>query len=366
MKTKFYSLKAILERDAQYNIVFGERSNGKTYAALMQGLENYTKKNGEQTAIVRRWDEDFKGKRAAELFSGIVQNGEISRLTNGEWTDVYYYSNRWYLSRKDPDTQKTVSDENPFAYAFALTKGEHDKSSSYPNITTIVFDEFLTRSMYLPDEFVMFMNIVSTIVRYRDNVKIFMLGNTVNKYCPYFAEMGLKHIADMKQGDIDVYTYGESKLKVAVEYADSPNKNKPSDLYFAFDNPKLNMITTGTWEMALYPHCPTKYKPCEIMFKYFIIFDRDVLQCEIVLHDDMLFTFIHRKTTEIKDNENDLIYTPEYSPRPNYRRKITKPETNTEKKIANFFIRDKVFYQDNEIGEIVRNYLGWCKTDSIK
>ena len=32
-----------------------------------------------------------------------------------------------------------------------------------------------------------------------------------------------------------------------------------------------------------------------------------------------------------------------------------------EKKIAIFYTRDKVYYQDNEVGEIVRNYLQWCK-----
>ena len=36
-----------------------------------------------------------------------------------------------------------------------------------------------------------FMNVLSTIIRDRENIKIFMLGNTVNKYCPYFDEMGL-------------------------------------------------------------------------------------------------------------------------------------------------------------------------------
>ena len=31
---KFYSLTPILQKEAQYNIIFGERSNGKTYAIL--------------------------------------------------------------------------------------------------------------------------------------------------------------------------------------------------------------------------------------------------------------------------------------------------------------------------------------------
>ena len=59
MKQKFYNLKNILTKDAQYNIIFGERSNGKTYAVEKYAIERYAK-TGEQLAIVRRWDEDFK------------------------------------------------------------------------------------------------------------------------------------------------------------------------------------------------------------------------------------------------------------------------------------------------------------------
>ena len=98
--------------------------------------------------------------------------------------------------------------ETPFAFGFAITSQEHDKSTSYPNVRTILYDEFLTRNAYIPDEFVLFCNVLSTVIRQRDDVKIFMLGNTVNKYCPYFKEMGLNNITKQKQGTIDIYKYG--------------------------------------------------------------------------------------------------------------------------------------------------------------
>lgn len=357
-KQKFYSLKTILSKDAQYNIIFGERSNGKTYSVLKYGLEKFCK-TGEQTAIVRRWSEDFKGKRGATMYQSLVNNHEIEKLTDGKWTDVYYYSGRWYLCKYNEKDERTVL-EKPISYGFALGSMEHDKSTSYPEITTILFDEFLTRTMYLPDEFVLFMNVLSTIIRHRKNVKIFMLGNTVNKYCPYFNEMGLRHIKDMNVGDIDIYTYGDSDLKVAVEYCKPNKQGKESDTYFAFDNPKLNMITGGAWEVNIYPHCPIKYAPKDIKFTYFIIFDGEILQCEIIMKDNNNFTFIHRKTSPIKDIEKDLVYSTEYKPLPNWKRKINKPTTELEKKIALYFAKDKVFYQDNDVGEIVRNYLIWC------
>ena len=187
-----------------------------------------------------------------------------------------------------------------------------------------------------------------------------MLGNTVNKYCPYFSEMGLTHVKTMKAGTIDVYHYGDSELTVAVEYTAANKAGKASDLYFAFDNPKLSMITGGAWEIDIYPHCPVHYKPNEVLFTYFIAFAGDILQCEIVQHEDLYFTFVHRKTTEFKDTDHDLIYTTDYDPRPNFKRKINKPRTDIEKKIAEFYTKDKIFYADNETGEIMRNYLIWC------
>ena len=346
-KDIYYSYKKILlqgqEIGAKYFLVFGERSNGKTYGALSIGLngikngKEYLLKgfiqNGSQFAIVRRWRDDFTGKRGASMFDALVADGSIKKWTNGEWTGVYYFSGRWYFARTDEDG-KNVHAETPFAYAFALTQMEHDKSTSYPNIDKIIFDEFLTRGTYLPDEFTLFMNVISTIVRGRDNVSIFMLGNTVNQYCPYFDEMGLSNVKKMKPGNIDVYRYGESGLSLVVEYADTFTKHKKaSDVLFAFNNPRLNMVKNGSWEMDIYPHCPCKYKPKDILYQYFIKFGGDILHAEIINVGDSLFTFIHRKTTPIKDETEDLIYSTEWNEKPNYRRRITKPTTQKERKI---------------------------------
>lgn len=359
MKPKYYSLKRILDKHAHYNMIFGLRSNGKTTAILEHGLKIYCE-TGKQMAYLRRWDIEFMGKRGSQLFADIVNRGVIEKLTRGRWSGVYYYGSKWYLCNYDENGKRDETDATPFCYGFALSTMEHDKSVSYPNITTVFFDEFLSRTQYLTDEFVIFCNVLSTIIRQRKDVTIFMAGNTVTKYCPYFAEMGLSKVKTMQPGTIDVYAYGDSGLTVAVEYAEPNSKGKESDIYFAFNNPKLQMITTGAWEIDLYPHCPVKYVPADVLFTYFILFDGDTLQAEIVSKDDLRFTFIHRKTTELQNPDRDIIFSPEYSARPNWCRKITKPTTEIGKRIAEFFVRDKVFFQDNEIGEIVRSYLQWC------
>lgn len=355
MKTKYYSLKRIKEIHAQYNMIVGERSNGKTFALLDEILQNYFKDH-KQGAIVRRWQDDFKGKRAPAMFAPMVSEGLIYKYSGGQWDRIDYRSGCWYPARYDEQTDTIVRGDEPIAYAFSLSSMEHDKSTSYPNITTIVFDEFLTRGYYLVDEFVLFMNVVSTIVRQRTDVTIYMLGNTVNWSCPYFTEMGIKHIRDMKQGSIDVYEYGESGLKVAVEYCKSIADSKKSNVYFAFDNPRLKMITSGVWELDIYPHLPVKYSNKEIKGIFFICFEGDTLQCEVVQHNGHGFIYIHRKTTPIHDYDHDIIFALNNDYRMNHYQSLIRPRDRISQTIAFLVKQNKVYYQDNEIGEIVRNY----------
>lgn len=356
---QYYDMSNMLKTNAHYMMIFGERSNGKTYAVLQECIKDHFT-TGAQLAIIRRFKDDFTGKRGAQLFEALCYNGVVEQWSNGEYNSIYYYSSRWYMELVKDGVVVNRAPE-PFAYAFSLTSMEHDKGSSYPKIKNIFFDEFMSRTGYLPDEFILFMNTISTIVRQRNDIRIFMAANSVNKTCPYATEMGLTKFKSMKQGDLDVYTYGSSGLKVAIEYSDTPSKSKPSDIYFAFGNPKLQMITgkNGGWEIDIYPHCPLKYSKHDIVCEYFIIWENDILHCEIVMKNNNAFTFVHRKTTPIKD-DNNLVYTVDFSCKNNYRRKINKPTNELEKRIFSFYMTDKIFYQDNEVGEIMRNYLMFC------
>lgn len=360
-KIQYYSSKKIDKENAHYNVIFGERSNGKTYAILRKTIENWFR-NNKQSAIVRRWQDDFKSKRGATMYAALSE--VIKKESNDAFDHVDYYGGRFFMAAwevKASGERVSVRDNVPFAYGFALSAMEHDKSTSYPDIDIILFDEFITRDSYLQDEFILFMNVVSTIVRQRRDVKIYMLGNTVNKFCPYFAEMGLSHVKDMKPGQIDVYTYGESGLLVAVERTGTSTHNKKeSDVYFAFNNPKLKMITHGSWEIDIYPHLMGHFRSGDVLHSYFIIWEGEILQADIVLDDLSFYTYIHRKTTEIKNPDSDIIFQIEPDKRYNYYKNLKKPTDNISKKIANFFRSYKVFYQDNEVGEIVRNYLQWC------
>ena len=357
---KYYNLNAILKTNSTYNVIIGERSNGKTYASLKYGVEQYFK-NGSQIAIIRRWQSDIKGNRASEVFKALLANDEIHKISKGEYEGIHYYGGKYYLCNYGDDGKALYNENDVIAYPFSLSDTEHNKSISYPDIKTIIFDEFLTRQVYLPDEFILFMNTISTIVRNRTDVKIFMLGNTVNRYSPYFDEMGLKNVRNQTQGSIDLYKYGTSTLQVAVEYCKSTGKSKKNSFYFAFDNPKLEMIKTGAWELDIFPHCPIKYKPKDILFTYFIEFGGDLFQCEIVNKDNHIFTFIHEKTTPLKNTDKDLIYSLDFNPKINYNRNIYHAHNEITKKIRSFYVLEKIYYQDNNVGNTISNYLKACK-----
>ena len=361
--SKFYTTAKIDKKNAVYNVIYGERSNGKTYALLLKALKNYIK-TGEQFAYIRRWKEDVTGKRASLVFAAINANDEVSKLTNGAFKAVYYLAGKFYLANYDDKGKALFSDFDALGHLFALSDNEHNKSTSYPKITTIIFDEFLTNRLYLPDEFMLFMNTLSTIIRKRDDVKIYMLGNTVNKYNPYFTEMGLTNALTMKQGTIDLYKYGVSPLTVAVEYCNSltdkasvENKAK----YFAFNNPKLEMITGGKWELDIYPHLPVKYTPKHILLTFFILFNGDIYQGEIIAIDETVFIYIHLKTTELQNPDKDLIFSLEPNHKPNYHTTVFKTLPRLGNRLALLFTTSKVFYQNNDVGNAISNFLKLSK-----
>ncbi|MBQ1573919.1 MAG: phage DNA encapsidation protein [Clostridiales bacterium] len=344
----------------KYYMVYSLRSNGKSYSVLEYILKRYLEGKG-QGAIIRRYDMDFKNKRGGAMFAPLIENGLIELYSAGRYNGVKYMAGEFTLYHRNEEGEVDLVDSTPFCYGFSLTGNEHDKSTGYPNVTTIFFDEFIARDGYLVDEFVLLCGQISTIFRRKSEDRIvIMCGNTINPYNPYFEEMGITHARKQKPGTVDIYEYGESGLKVCCQYAEKPTEKYDSDVFFAFNNPKLHMITDGQWELSIYPHCPIKYRPKDIKFVYFIRFKENLLQAEVVMQGPHNFTYIHKKTTELQDPEHDLVFDTQENSLYSYGRRMTAPANGIQQKIAWYFKADKVFYQDNLTGEIVRNYIEWC------
>ena len=254
-KIKWYSLDNILKKQGQYYVILGERSNGKSYAMNKYMIDRFFQ-NGEEFAYVKRYEEDIKRKYMNEVFTPLQ---DYIRETYEH--EIKFYQGKFLVYPMD--TEGKLSQCRTIGTAFSLANVNRTKGTSYPNITTILFEEFMSIDCcYLPDELNLFLNLVSTIVRYRTNVKVFMLANTISKFSPYLSALGLK-AHRLNKGEIVSKTYGDKKgfkTKFIIERTENVNvfdneDNKNKVVYNVFGNSRVgSMITSGEFETHAYPH----------------------------------------------------------------------------------------------------------------
>lgn len=354
---EWYSTKEIDKLDASFNIIFGERSNGKTFALLDKSLENFFTKNGEQFAYIRRFDTEIKQRQMRNLFNGIRKEKRVEFWSNGEYDSVGYYSGEFFITNSENDRKKKT-----IGYAFALNTYERDKGARFEEVTTIIFDEFMTRNRELPNEFVLFENVIKTILGNRTNAKVYLLANTVSRTTSYFEEFGVYNAWKMQQGTIELYKYGEAKQKTAVEFCYNTAKNSESnETFFAFNNPQLDMIKSGVWEMEIYPHIKKTIEKDEIINKFYVNFKQYRLQINLVVRNNgTTFCYAHNyKYNEFPDDR--IIFDMNADENPLVQKSMFKTEFPAVKTIAKLYNLDKWFYSTNEVGEAVRS---WIKESS--
>lgn len=354
----YYDYKDIDAQDAVYNLIIGQRSNGKTYGICKKIVDAYIN-HGLPSAYIRRLDEMLKSSVAEDLFKPLAEY--IDKISQKRYNGVIYYNRAYYMVRYAEDAngvmQRVAKDPTPFCRTYAINVAENSKGADRGAVKYIVFDEFITRKNYITNEFVHFQNLLSSIIRDRDNVKIYMLANTVNQYCPYFAEMGLKEIDTMQQGEIAVYKVGQTKTKIAVEYCATASATRKVSKYFAFDNPQLQMITNGAWEVALYRKAPDMAK-YDIIFSFFISFSGKLVQGDIYDYEGYPIIVYHLKTTPLQHPDRDIIYYEDtIDSNPLHCITLNDGTTRAHKMIKHLITTNKTFYAGNVVGEIVNNWL---------
>ena len=364
----FFDIRNLIKEvpDAQYYMVYGERSNGKTYSSLSYAMEKYVE-TGEQFVYIRRLSESVRATYMRLLFNGMRKTGELRKWLNRVgYDDIEFYSGAfWPLVTSESGKMERV--KTPIGYTMSINTWETAKGGSIPDATTLIFDEFLTRKYYLPNEPVLFENLVSSIVRENANAKIIMLANTVSWQSPYFTEWGIGHIRGQKQGTYDIYQSNDGGRKIVVCYTEHRGA-KQSDIYFNFDNPRSRMIIEGSWETAMYPRIPdsldgwTKGEP-----SYIQCADGSTVKLEPAqTPDGMAVLLCWEGSKSLVTSEfpyvdqrykNRIIYTDFFVPAANVKMAITKHTDKYSQFVLNCFKQGRVFYANNTVGENVRNYL---------
>jgi len=165
-KSLYYNPNKMLSYNRILNFIIGARGIGKSYAMKVHPIKRFLK-HGEQIIYLRR----FKG--------------ELKKITN-------YFND---VAQEFPEHEFKVKgrqmfiDGKLFGWAIPLSAWQSEKSNAYPNVTTIIFDEFIRekdKSGYLPNEVEALLNLMDTVFRTRENVRCVCLSNSVSVVNPYF------------------------------------------------------------------------------------------------------------------------------------------------------------------------------------
>lgn len=175
----YYDLNKVKSYNKFINMIIGQRSIGKTYAVKREVISRYIKGKGKFVYMRRTGTQidDLKEPDGEDKFTKDIQKA----FPNHE---LGFKGNKFYC------------DGEVMGYAIPITKPGSLRGSSYEDVTTIFFDEFISigtpDDRYRPNEFEDFLNILDTIIRTRDNAKVYMVANPYSLVNPYFTGWGLE------------------------------------------------------------------------------------------------------------------------------------------------------------------------------
>lgn len=184
----YYDIGRLLSYSELYKIAVGQRGNGKTFQAKLQGVKKFLK-NGYQFMYVRRYKTEHKNIK--KFFDDLVIENN-KRIAKGK-TPFFPKDTKFEVvgSWKDGSGVFKINDKVA-GYWVTLSIQLTFKSTPFPLVTMLVFDEFLIKKgtyHYLAEEVSDFEDLVETVFRDRDGPEIvgaIMLSNKISWYNPYF------------------------------------------------------------------------------------------------------------------------------------------------------------------------------------
>lgn len=171
---RFVDYNHIISYNALLNFIVGQRSGGKTYGWKKYAIIHYLK-TGNQFIYLRRYKSDLK--TVNKFFDDIINDEEIKKKE----LDLEVKGRKFYINNKE------------CGYACALSSQQSYKSTPYPFVDNIGFDEFIAKpngyARYIPDEVNEYKEFYETVARIgtdHPEVKMFFLGNLWSVVNPYF------------------------------------------------------------------------------------------------------------------------------------------------------------------------------------
>lgn len=179
-KHPYYDYAKLLSYNATYNFLVGGRGLGKTFGAKKKAIRDALTK-GEQFVLLRRYKTELATAR--NTFFADIQVAGLFPDYDFKTMGMYALASPVALRDEKKRPWTTIG------FFCALSLGQTYKGSSFPNVKTIIFDEFLIENgsfHYLPDESTVLNNFYSTVDRWQDKARVFFLANSVSIMNPYF------------------------------------------------------------------------------------------------------------------------------------------------------------------------------------
>ena len=257
---QYYSVENILKYKCTYNLLLGQRSNGKSYSVKKECVKEAFLGMGD-LIYLRRWKLELKQDDVVDYF----RDCPIEEISGGQFNYIDVYRGRIYLANMAENGEITRG--RIIGRTADLAGATHLKSviqrGQYKNI---IFEEFCTDSGYFgggrePNKLMQF---VATVFGVQYTGRVWLIGNTVSRYNPYFFCWSLKSLQKMRPGDIDVYRYqdGDSEVSIAVEFCSS--LQVANNMFIG--DAKAN-ITTGVWETTSQPLVPEDFGKFKVIYK---------------------------------------------------------------------------------------------------
>lgn len=173
----WFSYHKVLSYNAFINIIIGERGVGKTFGFKEYAINHY-KKYKKQFVYIRRYESDLK--------ESVGNNEDLKFFEQVK----KLYLNDTFQIKKSKKIIKLLMNGEIIGYALPLSASDSLKSISFENVDTICYDEFQLKEgsnqHYLRNETEVILDIIETIGRLRDDLKVFLLGNAITISSPIF------------------------------------------------------------------------------------------------------------------------------------------------------------------------------------
>ena len=346
--------------NSNYFVELSERSVGKTTNWLLFGMI-MNKYYGTVIQYIRQTSDMITPKYLKQLFETIILNGYIEKITDGEFNNVQLKANKWrYIHVDENGVIDKICDKH-FMYNLCINYSEVYKSTyNEPLGDLIILDEFISK-VYLPDEFIYFLDVVKTIQRERQSIKIVMLANTLDIYNQYLHELCIfDTVQSMQVGQsVSLTTEGGTSITISIiqpNYKLREKKKKSNNLYYGFNNTKLNSIRGGGWNYAQAQHIP-RYEYDTILHNVYILHNNKLINLEFVKNKLGLCIYVHWSFYTYDDS---IIYTLDDMTDHRYIYALGNNE-RISKLILKLYKENRFFYSSNDCKNFLENYFKCCK-----